>query len=98
MRFDDPYNRRRTPPRPQEAALLAALSDQAALRLLGLLAERSASAREVAEGLGIPLATAYRQLHRLETGGLVQVERSAFTREGKRYELYRATVSEATVH
>lgn len=85
------------PRRPREAAILAALSDEVALRVLATLAERSASVREVAQRLAIPLASCYRHIHRLQEGGLVFVERSAFTPDGKRYELYRATLRRATI-
>ena len=44
---------------------------------------------------GLPLATAYRQVHRLMDLGVLIVERSAMTPEGKKYDLFRSRIAEA---
>lgn len=43
----------------------------------------------------LPQATVYRQVHRLVEDGLLAVERSALTEDGKRYELYRSRIQRA---
>lgn len=81
---------------PLEAArVAAALEERSSRRVLASCVDAPRSAKEVSRRTGMPLATVYRQVHRLMDLGILLVERSALTSEGKKYDLYRSRVKEA---
>ena len=53
--------------------------------------------KEIEDEATLPQATVYRHVNRLLAEGLLIVERSAITRDGKRYELYRSRLRSARV-
>lgn len=80
-----------------EAKVVAALSDEYRRRILAACIRKPRSAKEVEADTGMPQATVYRHLKSLEEEGLIMVERSAMTPDGKRYDLYRSRIQRARV-
>ncbi|NPA75154.1 MAG: helix-turn-helix transcriptional regulator [Euryarchaeota archaeon] len=73
-------------------AVGAVLMDEYNLKILAATALKSMSVREIAYKFDIPLASAYRKIKELESFGLIKVEETKLTRDGKRYKLYRSQV------
>ena len=55
------------------------------------------SAQEMLNANEIPQSTLYRKLHELEEIGLVGIQRTAITSEGKRVDLYRSLLEQLNV-
>jgi DNA-binding transcriptional ArsR family regulator len=70
--------------------VLDALGDAAAREILMMLNDAPMSAQEMLASNRIPQSTLYRKLHDLQQIGLVGVQRTAITPEGKRVDLYRS--------
>lgn len=73
-------------------AVEEALANSAHRRILVACIRRPLPVRELSAACGLPLASAYRQVHALVEGGVLVVERSAMTPDGKPYDLYRSRV------
>ncbi len=73
-------------------ALTMVLMDEYNLKILAATALRPMSVRELAYKFDIPLASAYRKIKELESFGLIKVEDTRLTSDGKRYKLYRSQV------
>jgi DNA-binding IclR family transcriptional regulator len=85
-------------PRPlDENKVAAALSDANARRILSVCIKQARSVREIETETAMPQATVYRHVNHLVEEGLLLVERSAITPDGKRYELYRSRLRRARV-
>jgi predicted ArsR family transcriptional regulator len=76
---------------------MQAIADEYSRAILVSTIQTPKSAIEVSAERNIPISTAYRRLHELEEAGLVVVERSKVTEDGKRFELYRSTVRSVSV-
>ena len=74
-----------------------ALSERASRRVLAACVDAALSVKGISAAAGIPLATTYRQVHRLMALGVLVIERSAMTRDGKKYDLYRSRIKEAHI-
>lgn len=72
-----------------------ALAEKSSRRVLAACVEAPRSVKDLSESLLIPLASVYRHVHRLMDLGVLVVERSAMTPEGKKYDLYRSRIVEA---
>ncbi len=79
----------------REEALEKALSSPAKSRILAACIRRPRSAKQISDDAEQPLASTYRQIRALVDDGLLVVERSAMTPDGKPYDLYRARVRSA---
>jgi DNA-binding IclR family transcriptional regulator len=79
----------------REEDVAAALADGYARRVLAACVRRAQAVKDIAQQAGLP--TAYRHVNRLVEQGLLVVERSALTPDGKRYELYRSRVRSARI-
>ena len=62
-----------------------------------MLSNAPHSAQEMLQHNRIPQSTVYRKLHDLQELGLVGVQRSAITPDGKRVDLYRSLLEEIRV-
>lgn len=82
-------------PRVDEAKVAQVLSDPYALRVLSVCMRKAKPVKSIELETELPQATVYRQVHRLVEDGLLAVERSALTEDGKRYELYRSRIQRA---
>lgn len=85
----------RTPLALQQDAVEATLTSPGARMVLAHCIRKAVSAREVGDATGIAMASVYRHLHTLLEHGLLVVERSALTPDGKPYDLYRSRVRAA---
>lgn len=77
--------------------VLKALADEYSRSIILSTIQKSRSAVELSSEKNIPITTAYRRLHELQEAGLVAVERSVITEDGKRFELYRSTVKSVAI-
>jgi DNA-binding transcriptional ArsR family regulator len=78
-------------------ALLQALGDPLSRQLLLLLNDAPRSARELLGEVQVPQSSLYRRLGELREVGLIGVQRSTITEDGKRMEYYRSLVEEIEV-
>jgi len=87
------------PPAPgnRKERILDALGDPAAREILLMLNDAPMSAQEMLSSNRIPQSTLYRKLHDLQEIGLVGVQRTAITPEGKRVDLYRSLLERLAV-
>lgn len=74
-----------------------AIADPYARRVLAVCVKQARPVKEIAHETGLALPTTYRHVHRLEEAGLLVIERSAMTPDGKKYDLYRSRVKSARV-
>lgn len=74
-----------------------ALSDPYARRVLAVCVRLAKPVKDISQETGLPLATAYRHVNALVEHGVLVVERSAMTADGKKYDLYRARVRSARI-
>lgn len=86
---------RAAPLRPELVA--EALSDAYARRVLAVCVKAAKPVKEISHETGLPLATAYRHVNHLVEKGVLIVERSAMTPDGKKYDLYRSRVRSARI-
>ena len=85
------------PVRDRKERILDALGDPASRGILLMLNGAPHSAQEILAANPIPQSTLYRKLHDLQQLGLVGVQRTAITPEGKRVDLYRSLLEELSV-
>jgi hypothetical protein len=62
-----------------------------------MLSDQPRSAPEILRTNHLPQSTLYRKLHDLQEIGLVGIQRSAITEDGKRVELFRSRLQELKV-
>lgn len=74
-----------------------ALVDAYARRILVACVRMARAVKDISHEADLPLPTTYRHVHKLVEVGLLVVERSALTPDGKRYELYRSRIRSARV-
>jgi DNA-binding HxlR family transcriptional regulator len=86
-------------PRPpdRKERILEALGDRWSREILLLLNDAPRSAQDIQASNRIPQSTLYRKLHELSEIGLVGVQRSVISADGKRVELYRSLLDELKV-
>src|SRR5690348_13158478 len=85
------------PPASRKERILDALGDSASRRILLMLHDSPRSAQEILQTNHIPQSTLYRKLHELQELGVVAIQRTAITPEGKRVDLYRSLLEEFRV-
>lgn len=71
------------------------LSSKPARLVLSRCIREPRAAKQISEATGIPIASAYRTIHDLVDKGMLVVERSAMTPDGKAYDLYRSRLRQA---
>ncbi|MBI4258810.1 MAG: helix-turn-helix transcriptional regulator [Thaumarchaeota archaeon] len=81
-----------------KSRLLKALSDENMRRILLSTAHEAKPVSTLSKECSIPLSTAYRYIHDLIEAGLMGIERSVITEDGKRYELYRSLVKSISLN
>ena len=77
--------------------LLKAVSERQMRDLLIRMLKDAKSASDLSHETGIPLSSVYRHIHELNEAGLLAVERTMITEQGKRLELYRSAVTEVNL-
>ena len=83
--------------RDRKERILEALGDRWAREILLFLSDGPRSAQEIQASNRMPQSTLYRKLHELSEIGLIGVQRSVISPDGKRVELYRSLLEELTV-
>jgi len=83
MKVEDEENKNR---------IIECLSDPQCRRIIDLTVNKPLSASDIAEACNLPASTAYRRISTLTDTGLLGVERSVITEDGKRYDLFRSTI------
>ncbi len=81
----------------QEGKVVAALNSEPARRILSHCVLKPLSVKEISARTGIPLPSAYRHVRGLVEDGLLYVERSAMTEDGKPYDLYRSVLKRCRI-
>ncbi|WP_435349045.1 helix-turn-helix domain-containing protein [Haloarchaeobius sp. HRN-SO-5] len=76
--------------------LLATLGNKYSAEIL-CAAQTPASAQELSEEMGIPIATCYRRIEELVDVGLLKCEGRQLSGEGRRTNVYRRTLDELAV-
>lgn len=74
-----------------------ALADTYSRRVLAVCVRHAKPVKDIATEAGLALPTTYRHVNRLEEAGLIVVERSALTPDGKKYDLYRSRLRAARI-
>ena len=78
-------------------ALLRALADEEACRIMGSTALRSKSVVDLIRECNLPHTSAYRLVNEMKDSGLLIIDRMVLTDDGKKYAMYRSTFSNITV-
>ena len=77
--------------------VLKALADEYSRKMLNASIQHARSVVELSREQNIPMSSAYRRVHEMIEAGLITVERSVVTDDGKRYDLYRSTVKDVSI-
>jgi DNA-binding transcriptional ArsR family regulator len=80
-----------------ERGILEALGDPVSLRVLAALSRGERDVHSLVVETGLAQSSVYRKLHELAEHGIAYVPRYAFTREGRKVEVFRARVKEVRV-
>lgn len=86
-----------TPARLTPEKVAESLADPYARRVLAVCVKQARAVKDIAQETGLALPTTYRHVNKLEENGLLVVERSAITPDGKKYDLYRSRVKSARI-
>ena len=78
-------------------AILTALADKEMLNIINISKENSASGNEIIKKLNISHSTAYRKIKWMLDNELLVVEKMNFTPDGKKFSLFRSTISAANI-
>lgn len=81
----------------REEKVQAALDSEPARRIMSHCITKALSVKDLSDRTGIPLPSAYRHVNGLVEDGLLYVERSAMTPDGKPYDLYRSTLKSCRI-
>ncbi|MGI0132743.1 MAG: ArsR/SmtB family transcription factor [Thermoplasmata archaeon] len=87
----------RAPSASRQERVLDTLGDAVNRRLLGFLDDAPRSVQQILAELGVPKSTVYTRLHELRELGLVAVQRTIITDDGKRTDLFRSLVESAHI-
>jgi hypothetical protein len=72
-------------------AIIRALADDYSRKIMLGTLNKARSVEELSETENILVSTAYRRVNELKENGLLTVEKTILTDEGKKYELYRSS-------
>lgn len=82
----------------EKEAILKAMGDKYDRVILFSTSEKAMPIEEIAKEYNIPVSTCYRRVHELTSKKLLRVEKTIITDGGKKFETYRSTVKDASVH
>ncbi len=77
---------------PGEEAVERTLASRTSRRILAACIRRPLPVKSISDEAEIPLATTYRHVAQMVSDGMLVVERSAMTPDGKPYDLYRSVI------
>lgn len=78
-------------------ALLRALADDQSSRILAATSRRPLSAMDLIRDLDLPSSSAYLRIHELEEARLLAVAQTVLTKDGKKYQMYKAALRDVSV-
>lgn len=78
-------------------ALLRALADDQSARILAATSRRPRAAMDLIRDLELPSSSTYLRLHELEEAGLLAAAKTVLTKDGKKYQMFKATFREVSV-
>ena len=71
-------------------AIIRALADEYSRKILLSTVEKARSVEELSHSLAVPISTAYRRVNEMRDVGLLTVEKTIITDDGKKFELVRS--------
>jgi predicted transcriptional regulator len=71
-------------------ALIRALADEYSRKILLSTINQAKSVEDLSQHENIPISTTYRRVNEMKEVGLLTVEKTILTGDGKKYELYRS--------
>ncbi len=77
--------------------VLEILSDVQYRAILFSIVKEGKTAREMAEKYGIPLSSVHKKISKLKTLGLIQVSMIKISKRGKRFRVYKSSISKADI-
>ncbi len=77
-------------------ALIRSLADEYSRKIILSTIEKAQSVEELSLAQDIPISTAYRRVNEMKDIGILTVEKTILTEEGKKFELYRSAFK--TIH
>ncbi|HKS59144.1 MAG TPA: hypothetical protein VJS68_00005 [Thermoplasmata archaeon] len=80
-----------------ERSLLAALGDPVSVSLLSALSHGEKDGHTLVVETQLPQSSVYRKLRDLQAQGLIEVSRLAFTKEGRKVEVFRTRIHGVSV-
>lgn len=81
----------------REGDVAEAIAEPYARRILAVCVRQAKAVKDISHETDLPLPTTYRHVHSLVEKGLLVIERSAMTPDGKKYDLYRSRVRSARI-
>jgi len=72
-------------------ALIRALADDYSRKILLNTVDQARSVEEMSHSLQIPISTTYRRVNEMREEGIITVEKTIITEDGKKFELYRSS-------
>lgn len=81
----------------EQGMVETAMASPATRAILSLCIQGPRSVKDLSAEASIPLASCYRQVRALVEDGMLVVERSAMTADGKPYDLYRSRIRLARI-
>ncbi len=70
--------------------MIRALADDYSRKILLETINKAESVEELSRSLDIPISTAYRRVNEMKEEGILTVEKTILTQDGKKFELYRS--------
>lgn len=77
--------------------VMKALSDEYSRRIVLSITSRSMTVEEIAKEQRIPTSTCYRRVHTLLSRGVIRVDRTIISDDGKKYACYISCFRNATI-
>ncbi len=77
--------------------VVKALADEYSTKILLSIMAKPLSVVEICQIIDIPISTCYRRIRALEIGGIIRVERTIFTEDGKKFMRYASIIKNATI-
>lgn len=77
-------------------ALIRSLADEYCRKIILSTIDKAQSVEELSKSENIPISTAYRRVNEMKDIGILTVEKTVLTEEGKKFELYRSAFK--TIH
>lgn len=78
-------------------ALMQSLADEYCRRIILNTMGKAQSVEELSQSQNIPIATAYRRVNEMNEIGILAIEKTILTEDGRKYPLYRSSFSSINI-